>query len=68
MPGTIKLIMPNGTRAKEVHYYSTKSWKAIIDSWIILYGNEFENFHVHIRPEVEKTVNHKNFKIVKYEP
>ena len=64
MPGLIKLILPNGTREKEVYYFTPKNRKSIIESWIILYGDKFENFFVHIQPHTEKhfILNH-NFKI-----
>ena len=63
MPGTIKLLLPNGTKEKEVHYYSTKEWKSIIEGWILLYGQRIENYDIQIRPSIEKVVNHMNFKI-----
>jgi hypothetical protein len=64
MPGVIKLVLPNGTKEKEVHYYSTKSWKAIIESWVCLYGDKLENFHVHICPNEEKRhLKNHNYKL-----
>ena len=67
MPGVIKLIKWAMT-VKTVHYYSTKEWKSIVESWINLYGDSIDTYFIHIKPDVEKTINHKNFKIVKHEP
>jgi len=51
MPGTIKLLLPNGTKEKEVHYYSTQEWKSLINTWIELYGTRIENYFIHIVPD-----------------
>ncbi len=51
MSGTIKLLLPNGTKEKEVHYYSTQEWKSLIKTWIELYGARIENYHIHIVPD-----------------
>ena len=53
MPGTIKILMPNGTIQKELRYYSTNEWKSIINSWVQLYGDRFDKMYVHIIPKTE---------------
>jgi len=62
MPGVIKLMLPNGTKEKEVHYYSTQEWKGLINTWIELYGVRIENYFIHIVPDREGNKHLKNQK------
>jgi len=50
MPGVIKLIKWAMT-VKKVHYYSTKEWKSIVESWIKLYGDSIDTYFIHIVPD-----------------
>jgi hypothetical protein len=65
MPGIIKILMPNGTKEKEVHYYSTNEWKSIINSWVTLYGDRINDLNIHIVPDREcnKHLNNQNYKL-----
>ena len=58
MPGTIKLftnqakVNKGGMKIKEVYYYTPKNRKAIIESWIILYGDRIDSMYVHVIPKL----------------
>lgn len=59
MPGIIRLytnqakVNKGGQKLKEVYYYTPKNRKAIIESWIILYGDRIDSMYVHIIPKTE---------------
>ncbi len=53
MPGHLKLYSGE-MRIKNVYYRDAKNRKAIIESWVCLYGDDFKDLFVQVSPTVDK--------------
>ena len=56
--GHIKLYS-GGMKIKDVYYRDAKNRKSIIESWIILYGDDFNNLFVQISPTYDKYLKYR---------
>jgi hypothetical protein len=53
--GTAKLIDAKENLVFESQYKSCEQWKAIVKSWMELYGDYISNYHIQFSPDVKST-------------
>jgi len=63
--GTIKL-WSGQYKITEARYYSVKSRKSVIESWVCLYGVKMEKYEIGIVPDYEPTYHLQKANILKY--
>jgi hypothetical protein len=62
MPGTMKLVNKRGWKKKTAAYKNYEDFKRTIFVWRNIYGVAFDNYFVHLIPDVEAETD-KNGKL-----